>query len=361
MDVIGWLLEQGGPAIRYRTALELAAIEPCGSDAESLKEDLLRDSTIQRWLGNLHSYEDMVERRNRGEGLGAGGRSCFMHGSTDKNLEIVLPKLGQLGLRAGMPALDHRARSWRRLLVAEVEEDYDTLYPHVDDFLSRVYAYYDRRLILATSLVLAGYRDPGIERVFVTRLAAISGVMQQAGYGLFEDPTRVRINPRAWAMHTLKGELYAGGNIKMPYVHDVLGWGMLYWTASAEVRASIDAAVRWMLAPCYQELPYNCGYIQCPDGRGKSVGHKLNLAGYFGHDRPDFDPQALVLRCWQMALLPAARSHPWLQSSLEHLEQFATGRGTYLFPSRYLTEARDRGYWVLGARMGLGEDRRRAA
>jgi hypothetical protein len=68
-------------------------------------------------------------------------------------------------------------------------------------------------------------------------------------------------------------------------------------------------------------------------------------------------PGAEQVRCRQMALLPAAWSHPWFQSSLEHLKQFATGRGTYLFPNRFLTEARGRGYWVLGARMG--EDRRR--
>jgi hypothetical protein len=70
MDALGWLLEQGGPVVRYRTAVELAGDKPYGLDLEALEGDLLQDNTVRRRLGNLRPYEEMVERRKRGEGLG---------------------------------------------------------------------------------------------------------------------------------------------------------------------------------------------------------------------------------------------------------------------------------------------------
>jgi hypothetical protein len=47
-----------------------------------------------------------------------------------------------------------------------------------------------------------------------------------------------------------------------------------------------------------------------------------------------------------------------MKGTKDHLERFATGHGTYAFPKEYLAEGKGAGYWIHGARMGLGENRR---
>ncbi len=59
-----------------------------------------------------------------------------------------------------------------------------------------------------------------------------------------------------------------------------------------------------------------------------------------------------------MGQFPVARNHPWFVDSLNHLHGFQTESGTYLFPRSYLQE-KTSGYWIAGARMGLGENRRK--
>ena len=58
------------------------------------------------------------------------------------------------------------------------------------------------------------------------------------------------------------------------------------------------------------------------------------------------------LRLEQLAHFEAARRHPWIKANLEHLEQFKTADGTYLFPRDYLPE-KPAAYWVTGGKMAL--------
>jgi len=104
-------------------------------------------------------------------------------------------------------------------------------------------------------------------------------------------------------------------------------------------------------------------YIRYPSGRGKHVGDNMIFPGYFGFESPGFDPKPLVLRCWQMAHFPKAKEHSWFRESINHLESYITERGTYIFPSEYLTEVSDRGNgfmdcawdWVKTVVLQIGE------
>jgi hypothetical protein len=307
----------------------------------------------------LKPYETMLEARQQGKGLGASGDSSFLHGSTDMNFEVMLPKLAQLGVQAGIPILDDKTTSWLQLLEAQWNRGADEVYGDGAHFLTAVYFYYDYQLIIASSLALAGYIGHGVvERVLRSRLDAIYEVIKDGGFDIYEKPGKLNIHPKEWADHILKWELYSDGNIKLPFIHDICGFAHLRKDADQETKRKIGTIIQWILAPECQRFLYNYGYIRCPDGRGKSVGFKVDLPGYFGHDHSGFDPRALVLRCWQMAQFPESREHPWFQKSMQHLENFLTPDGTYLFPKKYLTEARTGGYWVHGSRMGLGENRR---
>jgi len=58
------------------------------------------------------------------------------------------------------------------------------------------------------------------------------------------------------------------------------------------------------------------------------------------------------------ARIPAARRAPWFQEGLATLERFRTERGTYRFPSAFLTQKTNSYHFYQGNHMGLGESRR---
>jgi hypothetical protein len=352
-----WLLDHAGPVIRYRVGTECPAAQP-PVDIETLTTELLENVTVCEWLGNLRSYESLVEDARHGKGLGAGGNSSFLHGPTDMNFEVVLPKLAQLGLRAGLPVLDEKTDAWLRLLEAELNRDLAKARLDETRFLSVVYYYHDKRLIIASSLASAGYQTESVKRVIWSRLDAIYEVVKNGNFDIYEEPGKIKMSPKEWGDHLLKWDLYADGNIKLPFVHDISGYASLYKLAGREAKQKIGTLIHWILSPEHQQFWYNFGYIRLPEGGGKSVGYKMDFPGYFGFEGQDFDPLSLVLRCWQMAHFPESRQHPWFRNSMQHLESFITQNGTYLFPKRYLTETRQRAYWIHGGRMGLGENRR---
>jgi hypothetical protein len=326
---------------------------------KSLTTELFENDTVRQWLANLKPYATLYAEARLGLGLGAGGHSSFLHGPTDMNFEVVLPKLAQLGLRAGMPLLDDMTSPWLALLQAEMKRDIDSLSREKDRFLSAVYYHYDYRLIIASSLAMAGYlHHEAVQQLLNDRIEAIYAVIQYGNFDICEEPGKYSVHPKEWSKHLLKWELYSDGNIKLPFVHDIFAFSSIYKHSRHELKHKIDAIVEWVLSTEHQDFLYNFGYIRCPDGRGKSVGFKMDFPGYFGFDSPEFDPRSLILRCWQMAHFPSAREHPWFQQSIRHLESFATDQGTYIFPNRYLTETKSTGYWVHGSRMGLGENRR---
>ncbi|MGC9349789.1 MAG: hypothetical protein ACP5JG_16745, partial [Anaerolineae bacterium] len=82
-EVHAWLLQEGGPAIRYRTARELLS---GGADSTANAEELLASPMVQTWLARL------------GE---PGGLASF-HSSKPEAFENAAAKLRDLGLHAGM-------------------------------------------------------------------------------------------------------------------------------------------------------------------------------------------------------------------------------------------------------------------
>ena len=264
-------------------------------------------------------------------------------------------------MHAGMHILEEKINVWLERLEAELEHDPGKTYARDDQFLELVYAHYDHRLIIASSLAQVGCAGhPAVTRVIQSRVDCIYEVVKEDHFDIYEVPGKTSIHPKGWGDHLLKSKLYANGRICLPFVHDICNFALVYPSAPTETKQKIDAIVKWILKPKHQDFLYNYGYIRFPDGRGKSVGHKMIFPGYFGLDKPNFDPRPLVFRCWQMCHFPGSREHPWFMRSLAHLEQFAHAPGIYAFPSNYLREAKGRGYWIHGDRMGLGEDRRRS-
>lgn len=97
--LVAWLLENGGPAIRYRAAMELL-VSPVDVDLERLESDLLVSPMTQLWL----------------ERVGQPGGLFAFHSSKPDAFENAASKLCDLGLSAGTPVFDERMSPYRRWL-----------------------------------------------------------------------------------------------------------------------------------------------------------------------------------------------------------------------------------------------------
>lgn len=153
-----------------------------------------------------------------------------------------------------------------------MKRDIDNLSRDKERFLSAVYYHYDYRLIIASSLALAGYiNHVAVQQVLHDRIEAIYSVVQHGNFNIYEEPGKFSVHPKEWTNQQLKWELYLDGNIKLPFVHDIFAFSSIYKHSRQELRRKIDAIVELVLSPEHQRFHYNFGYIRCPDGRGRRL------------------------------------------------------------------------------------------
>ena len=140
-ELIEWLLENGGPAVHYRTAADLLD-EPAGVDLRDLEQELLDSPQVRLWLDRLAP-----------DGL---------HSSRNTAFENVMGKLAELGLRAGMALLDQKVLHFRRWLNSE-------------EARSREFSHFYRGLV-AGALARLGYEnDMGVRAFLLSRLDRLYG------------------------------------------------------------------------------------------------------------------------------------------------------------------------------------------
>jgi hypothetical protein len=113
-----WLMENGGPVIRYRTATELMPPDKV-TDIKALQNDLMQSPLVQTWMDNFKP-PDLITRKmdNQGEFTRA---SVEIHAAKDTALENVLGKLTDFGLKKGIPALDERIAPYLAWLKANAD------------------------------------------------------------------------------------------------------------------------------------------------------------------------------------------------------------------------------------------------
>lgn len=323
-ETLQWLMDHGGPVIRYRTARELL-------ESGGLQEELLSNPFVQTWLNNLDPKNVTL-------------RTC--HGSFDTCFENAMGMLLQLGLRAGMADLDERTRPVR---------DWFTGMMKADPGQWNVFA----MALFASFLSFAGYEDDAIETFLRMRLDTLYGFTSLGDYGLYDDPGMYRSIPTAFKSRpVIKPELYSGGNYKYPLIYDMYGLAAMQDTGNPAVSEKTGAVIRYiMTAEYHQKVIDGYGIVVSPNGKYYSMGWDVKLPGFLGFTEEEEKKGPLLLhRLDLMAHFPGAVKHEWFSSALNHLENFKTERGTYLFPRHYLREGT--GYWVSGMHMSLGENRR---
>ncbi len=348
-SLTSWLLEHGGPAIRYRTARELVDA-PTGPDLTQLIADLLASPMTQLWLDRVGQLDE--------------GLSGFHH-SRPQAFENAASKLCDLGLQAGMAPLDAKMRSYRRWLEGQAEAINDIAevsYTGVDTreatqtALDQGIRWFEA-ILVAARLAWLGYPDGAIGVCLARRLETLYALAQTGNHAIYIDqdtfgdypnnPFRKRqfVNPQF--------------NGILPSIHDIYALAHYPPTLLDEVtQHKIDTVVAYILHPDYQALEDGYGVMRAGPRRYFSMGWSVHLPGYDSFDFDDGRAGMFVQRLELMAHFPTVPSHRWFRESVAHLESFRQDDGTYRFPSRYLKESSG-GYWVSGYYMRLEENRRR--
>ena len=96
-DLVEWLFNEGGPAIRYRLAVELMDNRP-SIDCAQLSDALLQTEKVQWLLEQMDHFGAITHVDIR--------VLNSLHGMKPTCLENVIARLLERGLRAGMPAFD---------------------------------------------------------------------------------------------------------------------------------------------------------------------------------------------------------------------------------------------------------------
>ena len=348
-----WLLKNGGPVVRWRTASELVDdFSPI--ELERMRQDLLAFPLVQTWLGRMNP-----------DGLGGNLETpspeflhqlgWMVHGSKNIQLENVLGKLAELGLRQGMPELDVRMLPLMNIFNPWSAWRVDTQFQSAwESLVKSVFAWGLLRMKYEPDEAMTAYL-----RGYVPEIHKIA---RDQVFDIYAEGLELTGLPKNWVgKPVLKQEVMA--NYHLPLIHDMYLLAYLPGRmVDPEITAMIEDIVAYILDPRFQALRDGYGYAWIKERRTcYSWGWSPHLAGYDGfHFERGLTASTLVQRLELMAHFPKAQRSAWFASCLEHLESFRCDQGTYCFPGNYLREL-PAGYYVTGAFMGLGETRRNKA
>jgi hypothetical protein len=271
---------------------------------------VLDQAEVRRWLGLLGSGP--------------------VHHSMDAAAENVLAKLGEYGLRAGLPALDERAL------------------PYCD--MAPGGRYHADALILAPFLARLGYAgQPGLAEWIAGRIQVLYAQVCSGEEEIYMDAAGLAGLPLAQrGKRFYRPELGSDwGVLRLPTCYDLYLLAHLP-PGDPVTRQKAEAILGWLLRPEFQETPG--GYIWNQALRRPYAAGRVFIACL-----PRAEERAKLLLFMELlARFACGRSSAWFQEGLAHLESFRTPSGTYRFPPAYLSEKS--GYYLYaGLHMGLGE------
>ena len=328
-DSVGWLLENGGPIIRYLTKREILSLST--STEKRLEDQLMQTNAVRYWMGCLN------------------GRIGFndIHGSRDTCFENAAGKLTVFGVRPGIVDFNQRCQPYLRVL----ERRQDRL--NVIEVL--------RRTIIASLLAMAGYLVNAAVREWIAeRLDTIFAFARHGHYSVYIDKDKFKGIPRAYNDYPfINPDLYIDGRFALPWIYDVFAFSaLLNFAQDRSVTDKVGKVISYILDSRYQRLHDGYGIVLTANSRYNVMGWNVWLPGYNGLHANDFKMGCLVQRLELMSRFPVAVSSHWFESNLDRLQQYATDNDTYIFPLQYIKEQKN-SYFVTGAHMGLGENRRR--
>ena len=320
-----WLMNNGGPVVRYRTAKEILRDESM-SNISNLEQALFDCSLVKMWLERLKHI-------------------MAIQGSGNDRFENVVGKLLEFGLTKNNGELYDRLRSDLQYLKDQ---------PENQSFIMSLL----NSIIIAAGLARSEIVDSSLYSFMLRRLKALFQSTQQADYYRYVDS-----GPHA-SIPIQQRDRYSKdssqGDLQLPCIHDIyLLSALKSIPKNNEIEEMIEHVILYVLKPEYQLLKEGNIYVR--DERQGDLWYsfliwKADLPGYFNLSFVEDQINYLVQRMELMAHFPTAISHDWFKRCFNHMEEFVTSSGTYVFPREYLLE-KEIGNWVTGAHMGIEENR----
>ncbi|KKM00189.1 hypothetical protein LCGC14_1806940 [marine sediment metagenome] len=341
-ELINWLLENGGPIIGYKTVTELAK-DPTNYNIEKLRSDLLESEIVQKWL-HLKNFP---------------GPTNFygLHHSKSFVYENLMNKLIQLGLNSTFRSYDDLAQKSLEILGSLMSKHND------------LFRHFAIALILSF-LCRSGYeKEELVRQALEIRFDALDDFTQVKNLDIYVDPAEFSRLPQSRRHDIVNPELYKDGKLRFPFIHDIWSFSGILKSKSYQNKAElIQSIIELILTEDYQNLKRGYGIVVSSPTKAYSMGWSVHLPFFHNPDKLDLSEASLkkirgsiaslfLQRLYLMSQFPSARKSDWFTTCLEKLESYKTVKGTYLLPKSCLIE-RPSGYWVLGAYMGLGENRR---
>jgi hypothetical protein len=345
-----WLLVNGGPVVRYRTAHELCGDLP-PVEVKRLEQELAASPKVEYWLSHLNLGNLGKELDNLSpEGLVRLG--AMVHGGKPTALENVLGRLNEMGLRAGFADLDRRMLPLMRIFHWQGNWQTDAQYRSAWESLVKS--------IFAWGLLRAGYTpDPAMQDYLCALVDINHKIARDQVFDLYATGDELKGLPRAWAGKPILKQAVVA-DYHLPLIHDLYVLANLpAWMCDETITEKINDIIHYVLDPRFQAFPPGYGYAWIRERRTcYSWGWSPHLAGFSESNWQDLAVAGqLVQQLELMASFPAARESRWFQSGLRHLEFYRGEDGIYCFPVHYLRDAPS-GYYVSGYCMGLDENRR---
>jgi hypothetical protein len=347
--LMDWLLDAGGPVIRYRTSVELSG-SPILADPGRL-EAVVQSPKTQWLLAQMDRFGPLtrmdIHVLNE------------LHGMKPTCLENVIPRLLERGVRAGFAVFDEKMERLRQYvdnsLVHQALDDPD--HPTVEGGRAVFIA-----TVLASYFLRAGYEYDESMQFVLHRVEMLSCLARERNYAIHLRQAELAGLPKPWAgKPVLRPEMDPmSGSKPLPLIHDIHAFAHLPTGKLKDTtRQQLSDIIRYVTDERYRAFPPGYGYIWTKANRQVCYACGWNL------DLPDpeslnpYHQRIIVQRLELMTHFPESRQSTWFQKGMQKLETFRTARGTYCFPPAYLLE-KNAGYNVGGEYMGLEDNRRKA-
>jgi hypothetical protein len=165
-----WLLENGGPVIRYRTATELLP-QKTSLDIPRLTDEMLQSPQVRLWLERLVRPR-LLNDSTTTQTVQTSGIDQI-HNSKPTALENALAKLADFGLKKGMPEFDRRTLPYRKWMKDNAKRPSTNVYNKFGLALA------------AAFLARAGYiHEPAVQYLLKRRLDMVHDFARKGDYDI---------------------------------------------------------------------------------------------------------------------------------------------------------------------------------
>lgn len=363
-DLTERLYSKCGPVLRYRIATEL--MDNIQVNIKNLQQDLLNQDEVQE---NIKYYAFGAEQGKRGAYFYTKIRSKpeilesissnMIHGTKRELLENVATKLWSFGIRRGFEEID----KYLEIYIKIMEYDYNR-----KGVMRLGYG----KNTIAQFLSLLGYaNEQSVFRIMQTRLDQIYTFVLKECYDIYVNAGDYPGIPTNWKDEdkiidpALTAYSDEEGDPPLPFIYDILGFiGMKQAGLTEDNERKINAVLKYCLDERYQKnIKDGYGILLAPTGRYYGCGWSIHLPGFGQELGENIDINKLhinqlLLRLEMLSYFPLTRDLPHMVELFNFFERYRDEDGSYCFPKEYIPEKKA-GYFVLGPRMGLAENRKK--